>query len=379
MTERPHLVSVFLASPGDVSNERLQVEKTINEMNIWLKKLVNVQFELIKWETHTYPGVGEDAQDVINKQVSGTYQVFIGILWSRIGSQTKRADSGTVEEFQIAYKRYCDDPRANHIMFYFKDKPIPPSQIVPDQIAEVQNFKKKISISKGVYYREFNESDELCSLMRIGLSSLIADWRKNKVLQLITEREDEDEGFIELMEAAMENMKAVKQDTERIVEITQDLNKVWEERTRDFDRAKNFDGSINLKFSKTASNNLAADFKKYVTKMEEAVPLFSDHLSKALQKSLQSVIVLGDYNYKFGDELRAFSNILESVEKHLIDSQKSNRFFRDRVANLPRLTTNLNRAKKSVTKTLDAFYEEKSTMIGLITELQTFLQKYVTS
>ena|SRR3989337_1199459 len=32
-------------------------------------------------ETHTYPGIGEDAQDVINKQIDDDYDIFIGLMW----------------------------------------------------------------------------------------------------------------------------------------------------------------------------------------------------------------------------------------------------------------------------------------------------------
>ena len=43
-------------------------------------------------------GLGIDAQDVINRQL-GEYDIFLGIMNTRFGSPTHRADSGTEEEF----------------------------------------------------------------------------------------------------------------------------------------------------------------------------------------------------------------------------------------------------------------------------------------
>ena len=43
--------------------------------------------------------MGSDPQQIINSQVSDEYDIFIGILWTRFGTPTERAGSGTEEEF----------------------------------------------------------------------------------------------------------------------------------------------------------------------------------------------------------------------------------------------------------------------------------------
>ncbi len=50
--------------------------------------------------------MGEDSQDVINKQIGSDYHIFVGIMWKKFGTETKRAGSGTEEEFSLAYDRY---------------------------------------------------------------------------------------------------------------------------------------------------------------------------------------------------------------------------------------------------------------------------------
>jgi len=82
---------------------------------------VKVDLEAIRWETHTWPDVGEDAQDVINRKI-GEYDVFVGLMWKWFGTPTHRAGSGTAEEFDRAYDYFRRFGRPK-IMFYFRREP----------------------------------------------------------------------------------------------------------------------------------------------------------------------------------------------------------------------------------------------------------------
>jgi len=97
---------VFVASPGDVQAERARIEKAIREVNLSAPKEANIELELVRWETHAYPNFGKDAQAVINEQIGTEYDIFIGILWSRLGTPTPRFASGTLEEFYAAYEKW---------------------------------------------------------------------------------------------------------------------------------------------------------------------------------------------------------------------------------------------------------------------------------
>lgn len=111
---------IFVASPGDVQEERSILEEVINELNLTISSEREIKLELIKWETHSYPGFGADGQDVINKQIDDDYDIFIGIMHGRFGTPTNRAESGTYEEFLNAYERYKKDPKSISILFISK-------------------------------------------------------------------------------------------------------------------------------------------------------------------------------------------------------------------------------------------------------------------
>ena len=117
------LYKIFLASPGDVKDERLIVKKVIDEINLGNYSTSGIKLELITWETHTHPSIGIDAQDVINRQLADDYDIFIGIMWNRFGSPTNRSESGTKEEFDRAFEKYKSNPKSTEVLFYFKTTP----------------------------------------------------------------------------------------------------------------------------------------------------------------------------------------------------------------------------------------------------------------
>lgn len=168
MTRSSTIVQVFVASPSDVEEERDTLESVIFELNKSWSKLLGVTFELIRWETDTYPGTGTDPQSIINSQIGDTYDVFIGILWSRFGTPTPRAPSGTAEEFHRAVSRIKDG--APDVMIYFKDAPIIPSKIDPKQLEKVKDFRE--SISDVSLYSVFNDSPGFTSSLRAHLAAL---------------------------------------------------------------------------------------------------------------------------------------------------------------------------------------------------------------
>lgn len=79
--------------------------------------------------------MGEDSQDVVNRQI-GDFDLFVGVMWKRFGSPTKRAESGTEEEFERAYATYKEFGKPR-IMFYFRTTPF-----YPKTEKELTQFRK---------------------------------------------------------------------------------------------------------------------------------------------------------------------------------------------------------------------------------------------
>ncbi|MFA6431838.1 MAG: DUF4062 domain-containing protein, partial [Candidatus Margulisiibacteriota bacterium] len=98
MTRQAVVYSVLVASPSDVVRERQSVVEVIQAWNASNSKQYGVILEAVLWETHSTPEMGNRPQEIINKQIVRESDILIGVFWTRIGSKTGEAESGTIEE-----------------------------------------------------------------------------------------------------------------------------------------------------------------------------------------------------------------------------------------------------------------------------------------
>jgi hypothetical protein len=185
---------VFVASPSDVAEERELMNDIINKINVTWGDKLGLYLNLVRWENHTYPGIGDDPQAVINEQIGSDYDIFIGIMGEYFGTPTRRADSGTVEEYERAYERFQENPDGLRIMFYFKDSPIRPSQVDLEQLAAIRSFKERLgeqslySVFKGI--EEFGEQVERHLSKQV--QSYGESWGSKKYMQIGDEDLDQE-------------------------------------------------------------------------------------------------------------------------------------------------------------------------------------------
>jgi hypothetical protein len=171
----PSTIKIFLASPSDVEWERDALSALVREINDVLAFLVPdraLRLELVRYETHTYPDMGQ-AQEVINRQIPIDYDIFIGVMWKRVGTPTANSPSGTIEEFRRALDHRQSTGRPV-IMFYFCDEPVPfPRGEDLNQLSGVVQFREELS-SIG-YTLSYPNRAEFRDHVRGGLLRAVAD------------------------------------------------------------------------------------------------------------------------------------------------------------------------------------------------------------
>jgi hypothetical protein len=143
------VIRIFASSPGDVMDERRQLAAVVEELNVIIRALMpdeEVRLELIRWETDAYPGMSTDPQSVVDEQLGHDFDVFIGIMWSRFGTPTPRAGSGTEEEFRAAYGRWEARRHPAHVLFYFCAEPVAPESVLKniDQYKAMSVFRSEL-------------------------------------------------------------------------------------------------------------------------------------------------------------------------------------------------------------------------------------------
>ena len=69
--------NVFVASPGDVGNERLKVRQFFDRYNRNYAEPRGLRFEIIDWENYSSAGVGRP-QELITEQTLERYKRVVG-------------------------------------------------------------------------------------------------------------------------------------------------------------------------------------------------------------------------------------------------------------------------------------------------------------
>ncbi len=376
MPRKEQVFSVFVASPGDVQEERESLEEIVREMNISWSRELGIRLELVRWETHAYPGIAEDPQAVINEQIPQDYDLFIGIMWSRYGTPTGRAGSGTVEEFQKAKQRHDEDPAGVKIMFYFKDAPIAPSEIEPEQLAQVITFQKSLG-EEGALYWKFKDIKEFEKLLRIHITSQVQAFKHEEALktptklkeelpaeiQLESEKaESEDLGLIDLVEIYEERFEELGEIAARIAKSTEELGEKFRTRTKELNELS-ASGQVDRKQAKRLMERAATDMDQYVERIEAEIPLFAKNLDEGMNALIDTTKLIVEFNISESDQTQARGALeaLASLSEVLASSENIISQFQTSVSSIPRMTSVLNKSKRRVTEVLDRLIEQLRT------------------
>lgn len=167
--------TIFVAYPRDVKKEVNIITNVVNEINKEMSSR-NFHLNLWTWEENSVPDFGDDEQEVINSQVK-PYDIFIGIMWTRFGTPTKKAESGTVREYNIALAKWHSGPRSVRIMMYFNKQRLP-FDCDLDQVSKVREFKKKIKYD-GAHYCEYNGARDFEKKIGVHLHIVLDELGKN--------------------------------------------------------------------------------------------------------------------------------------------------------------------------------------------------------
>ena len=171
-------IRIFFSSPGDVEEEREVARDVIEELQRLEGEEIGVNLIYKGWETDTYPAVGRP-QEVINKQI-GDYEIFVGVFWTRYGTPTGEAESGTVEEFERALENRDEDD-IPAVLFYFRQTPVKMETIEKlEQKKKVVRFREQYGDKAGLY-EAYTDLDEFERKLRQGLLETIRDVRSQRI------------------------------------------------------------------------------------------------------------------------------------------------------------------------------------------------------
>jgi hypothetical protein len=138
MKSQQSLIKVTFCGPGDVKKEIQIAQEVVTEWNLQHGESCGFWVKHQHWSTDSHPDLSDRPQGVINRQMIDDSDIIIAIFWSRFGTPTGVANSGTEEEIRRGMKL------GRKVMVYFSDlEPIPPTAD-KQQLERLWNFRQEL-------------------------------------------------------------------------------------------------------------------------------------------------------------------------------------------------------------------------------------------
>jgi hypothetical protein len=316
--------------------------------------------------------------------VEGEYDIYVGMIGPRFGTQTPRLGSGTEEEFERACECRREQPSSMRILFYFKTSSNTVQDIDLQQLAKVQAFRKRIS--RSVFYSDFKTTDEFLMQVRDHLWGLVArHWKDGKwsvsdppsdlpkppalarvmpqgtlldpssstsVPDLGNNEEGTDAmGILDAVVEAHESMQAGFAALDRITSATSRSGQKLEEHAKRI-TAFTAQASMNPKGMKAVVNAAADDISSYARELRAEIPAFVAGFASAFS-NMETSIAMWIREGQPSSELPALNKQLQAAVLTIRASPAPVVGFRDIILSYPPLTSHLRKAVRLTTTQLD--------------------------
>ncbi|MCP4253063.1 MAG: SUMF1/EgtB/PvdO family nonheme iron enzyme [Candidatus Scalindua sp.] len=162
-------IKIFLASSGELSKERKEVELFISSEN---KKLVKnkVFIELVIWEELLHSFRGKRIQDYFNEEMIKC-DVVLALFFKKVGQFTK-------EEFDLAYENLKEGKKPKYLFVYFKSGEISIDE-VDEEVLKIKQLKNEIKKHEQIY-GSYNSNEDLKLQLKKQIDQIVSNLKKRK-------------------------------------------------------------------------------------------------------------------------------------------------------------------------------------------------------
>lgn len=158
MVDRGNIVTIIIASPSDIKAERESIPRIFDTWNSAHKDVI---LKPLMFESGSVPEMGDHPQHILNKQLVEKGDLLIAIFWSKLGTPTPTAKSGTIEEI----REFIRIKGPSRVMVYFCTRPLPvsPGNLKLEEIQTLNDFKEEMRTE--CLYKEFTSTDKFEALL----------------------------------------------------------------------------------------------------------------------------------------------------------------------------------------------------------------------
>jgi hypothetical protein len=367
--------TVFVSSPSDLKEERAALDEVVKELNLRYGAANDCIIELLKWETHSAPGISiRGSQDLISEDIGSDYDIFLGLLWTRFGTATKSADSGTEDEFNRALKQFNSNHHKPQILFYFKNSP-PTSlnDIEPEQFLKVQQFKQSLP-KDNVLFWEFDKIESLQNFVRLHLpkriemldDTLIKE--KSEYINSEVHREEDELGLLDYLDQYVNLIGDSTNSLERITEATEwigeEIANKGEEITRIVKAPNSNKALVRIVFKRTAK--LLQD---YAERVKSEIPIFYSSFEDGMRSGINLINLYDEFNGENNiDQLESSKDSILKLQASIGNALDGVTSLRNSVSKIPRIQKEINTAKLELLTHLNDLIEKLESCLQLSTE-----------
>jgi hypothetical protein len=266
-------LNVMIASPSDVEQERQTARELIHEWNDTNAQDQRLVLLPMGWESHSSPKMGDRPQAIINSQVLKQCDLLVAIFWTRLGTATGEAASGTVEEIT---KHVAAGKTA---MVYFSNSPVAPASINKSQYEAVKMFREQCA-QQGLFH-EFSSLAQFRDSFRRHLAFTIQRDFNQAALG----------ATLDFTTPQTESLTLSQDDKELLLEVAKDRSGyiMWVSSMGGFDIQTN-----DKNFVESQSPRSEARWKKAVQTLER---------NGLVERKSESVLQITDEGYKVADNI----------------------------------------------------------------------------
>lgn len=361
---------IFIASPSDLMEDRQSIEEIIKELNLTFGNQNNLVIEQVKWETHSAPGISnKDVQNVINNDIGTQYDLFIGLMWTKFGTPTKKFGSGTEEEFNIALELFKKNPNSIQILYYFKNS-LPQSlqDIIPDELEKVNRFRKSLG-GENTFYWEYNKIEDLQRFLRIHIPKRINTLILSSSTSSLTPAkndlenglvlEESDLGLLDYIDIFEDKIEISNQAVNNIAMATEWIGEKITEKAEEITRINSNRFNPNKTLLRRALKQTAQFMHEYASRINVEIPIYYDNYEECI-KAFSCIINISDdfFDTENIEELSESKEMAIGLHRGIENALVGMKSFYQSVIRLPRIDKEINQAKRNVAEKLQALIKD---------------------
>ena len=166
-------LTIFVASPNDVAEERDVVESVVEEMKEDCARQ-RLLLQTFRWEKQPTPGA-EPPQTITNRYLRSS-ELTVVILGSRLGSivEGNGKETGTLQEFRLAGESVSKGLSDNVFVYFRRSKN--GGRVSNNGAGEVNAFREHLMQSNQVFFVDYESIEAFRKRIRTDLRKWIEGW-----------------------------------------------------------------------------------------------------------------------------------------------------------------------------------------------------------